>query len=230
MRRRAFTMIELLFVIAIIAILAAILFPVFARARESARRSGCANNLQQLGVALGMYAQSYDGRYPRTNNDFGAIHRYCHSVDVFYCPSDAQPHEWKFKDGKTSRNIDLYDDEDRTPVQISSSYVYKGGYTIEDRVDILVAGESKAFHRDRVNVLYLGGHVKSVPAEGYKPVVPPMPSEAERKPGTGYPPSPGAPPSGDINPVGSAPPPTPAPPPPPDASPKKSGKTERSKR
>ena len=40
-RDRGFTLIELLVVIAIIAILAAILFPVFARARESARRTGC---------------------------------------------------------------------------------------------------------------------------------------------------------------------------------------------
>ncbi len=59
-----FTLIELLVVIAIIAILAAILFPVFARARESARRANCLSNLKQLCIGFQMYAQDYDETYP----------------------------------------------------------------------------------------------------------------------------------------------------------------------
>jgi prepilin-type N-terminal cleavage/methylation domain-containing protein len=55
-----FTLIELLIVIAIIALLAAILFPVFSRARESARRSSCLSNMKQLGAATLMYTQDYD--------------------------------------------------------------------------------------------------------------------------------------------------------------------------
>jgi prepilin-type N-terminal cleavage/methylation domain-containing protein len=59
-KRSAFTLIELLIVIAIIAILAAILFPVFARAREKARQVTCVSNLKQLGTAQMMYVQDYD--------------------------------------------------------------------------------------------------------------------------------------------------------------------------
>lgn len=59
-RSGGFTLIELLIVIAIIAILASILFPVFARARESARRSSCQSNLKQLGLGIIQYAQDYD--------------------------------------------------------------------------------------------------------------------------------------------------------------------------
>ena len=53
-------------VIAIIAILAAILFPVFAQAREKARSASCLSNMKQLGLALNMYQQDYDGTLMQT--------------------------------------------------------------------------------------------------------------------------------------------------------------------
>jgi prepilin-type N-terminal cleavage/methylation domain-containing protein len=62
MGRRAFTLIELLVVIAIIATLAAILFPVFAQAREKARQTTCLSNQKQMGTAILMYQQDYDER------------------------------------------------------------------------------------------------------------------------------------------------------------------------
>jgi prepilin-type N-terminal cleavage/methylation domain-containing protein/prepilin-type processing-associated H-X9-DG protein len=63
-RRTGFTLIELLTVIAIIAILAAILFPVFAKAREKALTTSCLSNQKQLATGLLMYASDYDNRLP----------------------------------------------------------------------------------------------------------------------------------------------------------------------
>ncbi|MBC8134872.1 MAG: DUF1559 domain-containing protein [Fibrella sp.] len=94
-RRFAFTLIELLIVIAIIAILAAILFPVFAQAREKARQSSCLSNLKQLSVAHLMYTQDYDETFvtswargfPGDFNFF--VQPYLKSLAVLHCPSRA---------------------------------------------------------------------------------------------------------------------------------------------
>ena len=61
---KAFTLIELLVVISIIAILAAILFPVFAKAKEAAQRTACLSNARQIGQAIGMYVSDHDSLFP----------------------------------------------------------------------------------------------------------------------------------------------------------------------
>jgi len=62
--RKGFTLIELLVVVAIIAILAAILFPVFARAKENARNAKCLSNSRQFGTAFAMYLSENDDMMP----------------------------------------------------------------------------------------------------------------------------------------------------------------------
>ncbi len=102
-RHGAFTLIEVLVAIAVIALLAAILFPVFARARESARRVSCASNLKQIGMGLLQYMQDCDEKMPASayggvaidsNNAtaykwMDAIFPYVRSEQLFVCPSDA---------------------------------------------------------------------------------------------------------------------------------------------
>src|SRR6478672_5928066 len=100
--RRGFTLIELLVVIAIIAILAAILFPVFAQARENARKTVCLSNNKQIGLAMTMYTQDYDNRYPPQRTDgmvsmaaggkegtyYDALLPYEKNQQIWLCPAD----------------------------------------------------------------------------------------------------------------------------------------------
>jgi prepilin-type N-terminal cleavage/methylation domain-containing protein len=67
-RSAAFTLIELLTVIAIIGILAAIIIPTVGRVRESARAAVCTSNLRQLGFAMAMYANENKDYYPLQSN------------------------------------------------------------------------------------------------------------------------------------------------------------------
>src|SRR6476646_4974417 len=71
-RSRGFTLIELLVVISIIAILASILFPVFAQAREKARAAACLSNQKQIAMAFSMYSQDYDEVYPPAVDPLGS--------------------------------------------------------------------------------------------------------------------------------------------------------------
>ena len=63
-RRSGFTLIELLVVIAIIGILAAMVFPVFARARESARKAVCLSNVKNIALAIQMYLSDNNDTFP----------------------------------------------------------------------------------------------------------------------------------------------------------------------
>lgn len=92
---KGFTLVELLIVIAVIGVLAAVLFPVFAKAREQGKSASCLSNLKQIGLGLVAYTTDFDetepcgvDRYGRMNGWIEQIYPYIGSDSVFHCPDD----------------------------------------------------------------------------------------------------------------------------------------------
>jgi len=84
--KKGFTLIELMIVIAIIAILAAILVPNFLRARAQGQLTACTSNLKNIGTALEMYSTDNSGRYPTALSKL--VTDYLKAVPT--CPSTGQ--------------------------------------------------------------------------------------------------------------------------------------------
>ncbi len=100
-QERAFTLVEILTVIAIISALAAILFPVFIGVKGSALRASCITNMRQVGAASNLYGADYDDMFMPTNHMPGSkgnsrydrtwvqlMLPYLKAFSVFHCPAD----------------------------------------------------------------------------------------------------------------------------------------------
>src|SRR5258706_15842446 len=90
--QRAFTLVELMVVMAIIAILIALFAVVLARARPSASSVACCSNLRQIGVAFQVYANDHGGRLPDPTTTAISWETAVHlsSPNVLQCPADEE--------------------------------------------------------------------------------------------------------------------------------------------
>ncbi len=163
-KKRGFTLIELLVVIAIIGILAAFLTPAVQKAREKARRTGCASNLRQDGLALHLYASDWEEKFPSSaggSADLGVLYSdYLDTCKVFDCPSDTKADKAEADDGITLNNssyayVSGLDEMDRSTTALMSDNGIESGRVITN---------DDNHTADGVNVLFLGGHVKWIAA------------------------------------------------------------------
>jgi prepilin-type N-terminal cleavage/methylation domain-containing protein len=174
-RRRGFTFIELIASLAIILLMAGLLMPVFARARESARRTSCQSNLQQLGLSLHLYAQDNDGRFPPEDHNWAFMFPYTKNSQVFACPSEPTASKERFQSG---RGVNV----GQRWTALYSSYQYRSGLSNDDWGELEIARDWGLWHQGGANVLHLGSSVKWMDRKDLTPLTrSPRPEPAKGK-------------------------------------------------
>jgi len=88
--KNAFTLVEIMTVLAILSLLAAIVFTVFGRVRESGRNTVCQSNQRQIFLAFQSYLQDNDSRFPSLNNWSESLEPYIKNQEIFLCPNVSQ--------------------------------------------------------------------------------------------------------------------------------------------
>lgn len=145
LRAKAFTLVELLVVIAVLAILASILLSAFSRARESGRATSCASNLKQIGLALFQYSEDNNGPFPTAGAEISwdeldpatgrgpwtqQIQPYVKNTQIFRCPSDSSSDYSYFLAGRAAYlEMGAFAPIDARRIQFPTAFVLSGDTT-----------------------------------------------------------------------------------------------------
>jgi prepilin-type processing-associated H-X9-DG protein len=187
MKNRAFTVFELLIIIAIIAILAAFLLPVLAKARQRSNLIDCASNEHQIGMAMLEYVQDYDDVYPMGMSSYAKtpytfrfeISPYIRNKKLFVCPSNLDPSK-DFQGYSMDYAVNGWNKLFTSDLGMSSASIQRPARKImlcEHRTnkdaycyacswwglnDPAFANQGFAGHLSRMNCTFMDGHVVSL--------------------------------------------------------------------
>ncbi len=172
LRSQAFTLIELICVIAIIALLASLLFPAMGEVRKRADSVVCASNLRQIGICVNLYLGDHDQTYPQIETDpefnvYGegttakpmleTFQPYGMQKEGLRCPSDVKgPNVFATK-GNSYEWRPMLDDENKTNPMI---YTPRGAMRVSPgRMRQVI--DATPVHSGRQNALYGDGRVRN---------------------------------------------------------------------
>jgi prepilin-type processing-associated H-X9-DG protein len=171
MKRSNFTVLEAVVIVAVLLILAAVLFPIFTRLREPRRRGygSCQSQLKMIALGFKQYIQDYDEAYPRArigdafakNNTWpDQLKPYIKRQQIFQCPSDTNANGPEFISYGYNSNL-----SSKSESKMKDSALIILNYEVTGSA-IAICGNTKAAvtaptrHLEGSNYSFVDGHVK----------------------------------------------------------------------